>query len=626
MFEKYAFQNSPLSQLIFDPFEDQIIDINDSAASLLWGVKNELIGNSLSAYFREQWYNLINFTQSTLEQGKSHTMDISISSFDKKQARDIEINACTVHWQQKRKPYIHLFIQDIFEIERKQALANANKHFFSGLTHWQQVALFFKDIERDNQLILNAVGEGIYGVDAKGRTTFVNEVAEELLGWTANELVGKEIHDIIHHTHEDGSTYHKHCCPIYAAFQDGAVHHQVDEFFWKKDQSSIPVEYTSTPLRDGTQLVGAVVVFRDVSRRKKAEKSLMAAIKEVETLKFKLEQENAYLQEEILINYNHHKIVGSTPVIQKVIQQIELVGPTNASVLITGESGTGKELVARAIHDASNRSERPMIRVNCAAIPRDIFESEFFGHVKGAFTGATSDRIGRFELADGGTLFLDEIGELSYDLQSKLLRVLQEQQFERVGETKTRNIDVRVVAATNQNLKSQIENKEFREDLYFRLNVFPVEVPALRERKDDIKPLTMYFLDKIRRNFNRPELQISIAQIEKLHNYAWPGNIRELQNVIERQAIVATSNQLTFNNLFDATNDKSMANTASQTQAMTENEYINSDKKRIITALISAQGKVFGKNGAAEILQVKPTTLSSRLKKYQIDPKFYKAR
>ena len=352
----------------------------------------------------------------------------------------------------------------------------------------------------------------------------------------------------------------------------------------------------------------------------------MAAIKEVETLKFKLEQENAYLQEEILINYNHHKIVGSTPVIQKVIQQIELVGPTNASVLITGESGTGKELVARAIHDASNRSERPMIRVNCAAIPRDIFESEFFGHVKGAFTGATSDRIGRFELADGGTLFLDEIGELSYDLQSKLLRVLQEQQFERVGETKTRNIDVRVVAATNQNLKSQIENKEFREDLYFRLNVFPIEVPALRERKDDIKPLTMYFLDKIRRNFNRPELQISIAQIEKLHNYAWPGNIRELQNVIERQAIVATSNQLTFNNLFDATNDKSMTNTASQTQAMTEDEYINSDKKRIITALISAQGKVFGKNGAAEILQVKPTTLSSRLKKYQIDPKFYKAR
>jgi transcriptional regulator with PAS, ATPase and Fis domain len=236
-------------------------------------------------------------------------------------------------------------------------------------------------------------------------------------------MVGRTMHSLIHHSHGDGSPYAESACPIYAAFRDGVVHRVDNEVFWRKDGRLFAVEYTSTPIVDRGQLIGAVIVFRDVSDRRETEQRLHSALDEVSRLKKKLELENAYLQEEIWAEHNHREIVGRSSVISDVIRQIELVAPTDASVLITGESGTGKELIARAIHQASRRRERALIRVNCAAIPHNLFESEFFGHVKGAFTGALKDRAGRFELADGGTLFLDEVGEIPPDLQGKLLRV-----------------------------------------------------------------------------------------------------------------------------------------------------------------------------------------------------------
>ena len=258
--------------------------------------------------------------------------------------------------------------------------------------------------------------------------------------------------------------------------------HNVDgEVFWRKDGTPVWVEYTSTPIRDRGMVVGAVIVFRDVSQRREADEKLHAALAEVDRLRERLELENAYLQEEIRIETNPRGIIGQSAAIQKTLRQVKLVAPTTAAVMITGESGTGKELIARAIHEASSRRDRPLIRVNCAAIPRELFESEFFGHVKGAFTGAVRDRIGRFELADGGTLFLDEVGEIPLELQGKLLRVLQEGNFERVGEERTRAVDVRLIAATNRDLKQEVARGRFREDLYFRLNVFPVEsVPLAR--------------------------------------------------------------------------------------------------------------------------------------------------
>ena len=296
------------------------------------------------------------------------------------------------------------------------------------------------------------------------------------------------------------------------------------------------------------------------------------------------------------------------------------MAPTDASVLISGESGTGKELIARAIHENSSRSGRPLIRVNCASIPRELFESEFFGHVKGAFTGAVSDRAGRFELADGGTLFLDEVGEIPLELQSKLLRVLQEQQFERIGDNRTRRVDVRVIAATNRHLKQEVSDKRFREDLYFRLNVFPIESVPLRHRIDDVPLLASHFIQRACEKFNKPTVKLSKVDMQRLQAYAWPGNIRELIHVIERAVILAQGERLrldlpeTLNAVTPAGNDSD-----ARISILSDHERQQRDRNNIINALRATGGKVFGPDGAARLLEVKPTTLASRIKRLNIN-------
>jgi formate hydrogenlyase transcriptional activator len=469
----------------------------------------------------------------------------------------------------------------------------------------------FGRIERENQLILRAAGEGIYGVNAEGKTTFVNPAAERMLGWTAEDLVGRDMHTTVHHTHPDGSHYHDEECPIYAAFRDGAVHHVEHELFWRKDGTSFFVDYTSTPIRDNGMVIGAVIVFRDITQRREADEKLRAAHAEVERLRKRLELENAYLQEQIRIDGNHHGIIGRSAAIQKTLSQVELVAPTDATVLITGESGTGKELVARAIHEASRRANRPLIRVNCAAIPADLFESEFFGHARGAFKGALRDRVGKFELADGGTLFLDEVGEIPPALQGKLLRVLQEGQFERVGESRTRDADVRVIAATNRDLKALARRAKFREDLYFRLNVFPIDLVPLRERTDDIPLLAMHLLDSACRKLKTGELRLTEADARRLAQYAWPGNVRELQNVIERAAILARNGRVRI----DLPESPASGRRAPATgKILTDDDRRERDRVNILAALDACGGKVFGPGGAAELLDVRPTTLASRIK------------
>jgi len=473
-------------------------------------------------------------------------------------------------------------------------------------------------VKRQNELILEAAGEGIYGLDREGNTTFVNPAAADMLGWDADTLIGQPMHALHHHTRPDGSPFPPEECPIYAAIHDGMVHHCDNEVFWHKDGSSIPVEYTSTPIYENAELAGAVVVFKDITERKQAEQELRRAYAEVERMKERLEAENDYLQEEFKVERHFAGIVGQSHAVQQVSHQIELVAPTDASVLISGESGTGKELIACAIHDRSNRNERPLIRVNCAAIPRDLFESEFFGHVKGAFTGALKDRTGRFELADGGTIFLDEVGEIPIELQSKLLRVLQEGQIERVGEERTRTVDVRVVAATNRDLRADVEAKHFREDLFFRLNVFPIEAVPLRGRLDDIPLLATHFITLICRRLNRPVSNLTQANLKQLQTYHWPGNIRELQNVIERAIIVSKGNRLQFN-LPGKDIEKNVAyngsaGEAAETMPFTESERLARDRANIITALRHTNGKISGEDGAAELLGIKPTTLASRMK------------
>ena len=352
-----------------------------------------------------------------------------------------------------------------------------------------------------------------------------------------------------------------------------------------------------------------------------------AAWEEVETLRGRLELENDYLQEEVRQRDSFGEMIGQSSALQKVGEQIDLVAPTDSTVLITGESGTGKELVAREIHCRSSRSDRPLIKVNCAAIPRELYDSEFFGHTKGSFTGALRDRVGRFELADGGTLFLDEIGEIPLDLQSKLLRVLQEGELERVGDELTRNVDVRIIAATNRDLKAESEAKRFRSDLYYRLSVFPIEMPPLAERKEDIPLLAEHFLSQLARKLGRPAPRLTMANVQELQRYDWPGNVRELQHVLERALITAKSGKLRPNLNNRATeNERPNRTSETATPATTDDVLTASDLRvfaanNIRRALKRTGGKIYGTGGAAELLDMKPTTLASRIKSLDIAPK-----
>ena len=306
-----------------------------------------------------------------------------------------------------------------------------------------------------------------------------------------------------------------------------------------------------------------------------------------------------------------------------MLQQTQLVAPTDAAALVTGESGTGKELIARAIHESSGRKNHALIKVNCGAVPETLFESEFFGHVKGAFTGAVKDKPGRFELADGGSIFLDEIGEIPLSMQAKLLRVLQEGELERVGDTVTRKVNVRLIAATNRDLLKEVEAGRFRQDLFYRLSVFPIEIPPLRKRPEDVAPLAMHFIDQAARRMNRRSPLISQASMKQLVAYDWPGNVRELQNVIERAVILSQGGPIRFD--LPQTHEKVSSITPieepSKATILTRDELKQQERESIIEALKQAKGRIFGPSGAAVILAMKPTTLASRIKKLGINKK-----
>jgi PAS domain S-box-containing protein len=481
-----------------------------------------------------------------------------------------------------------------------------------------------------HQLILDSAGEGIYGLDSEGRTTFVNEAATRILGWRAEDVAGQPLHDIHHHSHEDGSPYPRENCPIYLAIRDGHVHQVENEVFWRTDGSSLPVEYTSTPILEDGEITGAVVVFRDITVRREIESQREQAWQEIVRLKEQLELERDYLRDEINVNANFGEIIGNSQALQRTLEQIEAVASTTASVLVNGESGVGKEMIARAIHLHSSRADRPLVKVNCASIPSELFESEFFGHVRGAFTGAHKDRIGRMQLANGGTLFLDEIGEIPLEQQSKLLRALQENEFERVGDENTIRVDVRVVAASNRDLRAAVEAGDFRQDLYYRLSVFPIEVPPLRQRLEDIAPLARHFLNLSCSELGREELRLTQQHVDCLARHDWPGNIRELKNVIERAVILTSGRQLRLDlampedeqgmplarSLQSASSSVDPANEAT---FLTEAELREQERVNMIAVLDATGWRISGPGGAAELLGVKPSTLAYRMKVFAIE-------
>jgi DNA-binding NtrC family response regulator len=310
------------------------------------------------------------------------------------------------------------------------------------------------------------------------------------------------------------------------------------------------------------------------------------------------------------------EIIGQSRAWRQIIRQIEMVAPTDATVLVLGETGTGKELIARELHRRSRRKHKPLVRVNCASIPKELYESEFFGHARGAFTGAVKDRIGRFEAADRGTLFLDEVGEIPLELQGKLLRVLQEKCYERVGEEKTRCADVRIVAATNRDLKKEVAAGRFREDLYYRLNVFPIKVAPLRDRKEDVPLLATHFIDISVKELECPRPRLTRAGIETLQNYDWPGNIRELRNVIERAAIFAQGGVLDFDLPGTGVDLNSFVlEDIEEVEYLTDAEMRRRERENLFAVLQKTGWKIKGVDGAAELLGLKPTTLISRIEK-----------
>jgi formate hydrogenlyase transcriptional activator len=651
----------------------------------------------------------------------------------------------------------------------------------------------FHNSEERTRLILDSTAEAICGCDSLGTCLFANYSAARMLGYDdPGELLGKNMHSMEHHTRKDGTPYPIEECPIYMGFQKGEGVHRDDEIFWRRDDTSFPVEYWShLVVREGKTL-GAVITFIDITERKQVEAALrkseersrtllqinnaiitnltqqallhsisetlsrvmsfdrcaitiyqperdtfrflavegdlrsdyfragqedsrsetcagwvfdhqqpllrrdlekeaqyanerrlvaegirslcalplvfqgkcigtlglisrerdryseedavflqevanqvvlaiqnMQSYQEIDSLKARLEKENVYLREELRTEHNFEEIVGNSPALLRALGAVDQVAPTNATVLIYGETGTGKELVARAIHNRSARNSRALVNVNCSAISAGLVESELFGHMKGPFTGALERRIGRFELAHHGTIFLDEIGELSWETQVKLLRVLQEHEFEPVGSSHPVRVDVRVIAATNRNLREAIQAGLFRSDLFYRLNVFPIELPPLRERSSDIPQLVAFYVSRFSKRLGKKIDGVSRESMEKLMNYYWPGNIRELQNVIERAVILSVDPILRLDrDLTPVAASRKGLETPETDGPEQRQEDLKSpntlltleevDRNHILTALRRAGGVVDGPKGAARILNLHPNTLRHRMSKLGI--------
>jgi len=444
--------------------------------------------------------------------------------------------------------------------------------------------------------------DAIFWIDSERNIYRVNETVCRLIGCSETEILGTEFYKLFDESKDSWNN-------IWSESKEKRIF-AFETYLLTKDRRRICVDISGSFIEfEGKEYISCFV--RDITQRKNSELELSNSLIEVKQLKDRLQVEVEYLQQEIKLIHNFEEIISENNKFKEILAQVEVVASTNSTVLIFGETGTGKELIARAIHNISARRGRPMIKVNCAGLPESIIESELFGHEKGSFTGAFIRNIGRFELADGTTIFLDEICDLPITLQTKILRVLQEGEFERLGSSNTIKIDARVISATNRDLEKAMEDGRFREDLYYRLNVFPINIPPLRERKDDIPILVGHFVNKYNIKIGRQIERISQEIMDRLMAYHWPGNVRELENVIERAIVISRGSMLELGKLPFRENvdfDKSDAITLEQVE-----------KEHILKILELTKWRVSGKKGAAEILGINPQTLFSKMKKLGIN-------
>ncbi|NIR47617.1 PAS domain S-box protein [candidate division KSB1 bacterium] len=478
--------------------------------------------------------------------------------------------------------------------ERTAELANTNEELKKEIAERKRAEQAVRESEERLSSILESALDAIITIDGQKRIQLFNHAAEQVFRCSAAEVVDEPIDHFL--SESFGRLLQKY-------LKESEQRKKFKRHMWapegligiRADGDKFPVEATFSQVQVSGQKL-YTIILRDINERKRAEAELS-----------KLRLERVYLQEQIKSEYNFEEIVGASVSMKEVFKNIEKVAATDSTVLLTGETGTGKELVARAIHNLSRRKDNVLIKVNCGGLPAGLVESELFGHEKGAFTGAATKKKGRFELADGGTIFLDEVGELPLETQTKLLRVLQEQEFERVGGTQTIQVDVRVLAATNQNLEEAVAQGTFRSDLFYRLNIFPIHIPPLRERRDDIPPLTDHFVKKFSGRTGKGIDSISPKALEKLMRYDWPGNVRELANLLERAVILCEGKVLKPAHL-GVTAQHSVSGDAISTLEEAE-------RQLILKALEKTDGVVGGAKGAASLLGLKRTTLLSKMKK-----------
>ena len=597
----------PEAALILCTRTDRIEDINEQAHELL-----RLRSGSLpyfAQFLSTQIGQFLVFIDEVDTRGEAWTRRVTLERHDASQLR------CEIRGRKvlSRPGYVLLMVIDLDQMDRRSHLTEVAEVHRAGLNEWKRAETFFSELERRNQLILNAAGEGIYGLNAEGKTTFVNRAAQEMLGWTPEDLLGNDIHSIMHHHHLSGEPYHHHDCPIYKSFRFEQVNRIEDEVFWRKDGKPIRVEYISTPIYDHQILAGAVVIFRDITERKENEQKLKNALREVAELHERLEQENAYLQEEIISERAHHTIIGASAAAQQILARIDLVAKTEATVMISGEPGTGKSLVAKEIHQASSRQKRPFIQFNCSSVVPEAVEAELFGQVRGGPYAAKQDKPGKLELANGGTLFLAEVEDLPIEIQGKLLHALQSKRVTRLGDTREKPLDIRVIAATTLSKSRAWATDTLRESLFMFLNVFPITCLPLRDRPEDIPLLAVHLLKIVCQQLNRPTPKITERVIHQLQSYSWPGNIRELRNVIERGAIVSQGSKLQIELSVNMWSNGDIMD-----DIKTESELQLLIRANLISALRATKGKVSGPAGAAALLDMRPTTVYSRIKSFGV--------